>query len=192
VADNFYYLLASLPSPIFAQAPVMGFAEYRQICADLADPETAAAVSACVLLPPSPDSPEFALADPFLRNFWTRERIVRNELVRMRAQKLGQKAEGFLRGLDSAPAAGEAVQVALSAFQAADPFEAETLLAKSSFDWVDQASSCNHYDRVALIAYGLKILIIERFARFEATQGKARYSAFYQTILENAPAREWR
>jgi hypothetical protein len=180
--ERYYYLAATLVSPQFGQEPPIGIDALRDSCDRLASQEDARMVRAASLVPPE----EPGEAPGLLAEFWRREIAVRNELVRLRAQKLGRKAEGYLRDSPGAGRENEAVDAARRAFSSGDPFEAEKILEKARWDWIESEASGHGFDSDFLAAYALKILILTRLSAFSEERGVEGFDSMYAQILDNS------
>ncbi len=141
-------------------------------------------ISQASLVPPHDCGEARGRAFEFLSRFWKREFTLRNELVRLRAEKNAMKAEDWQRGDGPAAWDDEALQTARRAFGAEDPLKAEFVLARALWDWLDSESAGHRFDTLALSAYAIKVLVLERLAAFTEETGVERYDSMYRTIFE--------
>ena len=129
--------------------------------------------------------PEEARRSHTLTSFFTWEKALRNELVRLRAHKLGKAPERFVRPGDPE---WDAFRVAQAAVQCDDPLEGELAIERERWGYVERLETGHYFDLEALVAYALKIQIQERRALFEAERGETSYKTAYREILDAAEA----
>lgn len=177
--DRYYYLASTLLTPAFGQKPPISFEELTETCARLAGEEDARKIGGTAIQPPERgyEAPAFE----FQERFWRRETALRNEIARQRADRLKRRAEGQLRGEGERDS--EAQQSARRALAAEDPLQAELSLEKDRWDWIEAQAAGHRFDETALAAYALKILILERLARFTEVAGMEKYESMYAKIL---------
>ncbi len=180
--DKYYYLASTLATPVFGQEPPISSGELRDLCSRLLGEAERGKLEAVSVLPPEGEEAKPAFA--FQEKFWRRERALRTELARQRAEKLARKAEGTERETEAWDA--EAQVSARRALAAADPLQAELSLERDRWEWIDAEASGHAWDEDALCAYALKILILERLSRFTEEAGAERYDSMYRTILSGS------
>lgn len=179
-----WYLLSSLPTPQFGSPPPIGLADYIAYCGRV-DPGLEGDLSLLALLPPQP----LPACSGFLSRFWARETAFRNELARQRALRSGSDSGPWLRPeLPGGQDAGLA-ETARGLARSDDPLEAELALERSRWDWLCAQIGLDAFGDEAVLAYGLKILILERLSRFREEAGAAEYTRVYQAVL-GAAARD--
>jgi hypothetical protein len=103
---------------------------------------------------------------PLLKAWRLFEVVLRNELVKLRAARKQADAGRYLRhdGWWDPWVA----QVALNAVRQPAPLEAEKILDEERWKKLDELSFGHYFDFEALAAYGLKLLILERWERVAA------------------------
>ncbi len=113
------------------------------------------------------------------------EKSLRNELVRIRAHRLGKAPEPFLR-----PGTPEwdAQRAAQGAALCEDPLEGELLIEREKWSFVEGLEVGHYFDLEELVAYALKLQILERRALFEAERGETSYRTAYREILDTVQA----
>ena len=70
-----------------------------------------------------------------------------------------------------------------AAFQAESPLDGELVIERERWAVVERLQVGHYFDTEALVAYGLKLRILERTARFEVERGRAAYGEVYRDIL---------
>ncbi len=110
-------------------------------------------------------------------NNW--ERSLRNELVKMRAGKKGQDSEKYVSagGLETGTA-----EVAREAFQASMPLDAESILNKARWDYLEMLEAGHYFDLGKIIIYFLKLQILQRKLQINKEKGKAAFAEIYSSI----------
>lgn len=173
-----WYLISSLPSPQFGSPPPLNHGEFVSYCARV-DPDMAAAAAELSLVPPARPR----AASDILSRFWARETRLRNELVRARATRIGKGGETWIRGEEPGADGAELSAIVAAALKIDDPLEAELFLERSRWDWLGSQTALGAFSDDAVLAYGLKILILERLSRFREEAGRAEYKRVYDAVL---------
>ena len=118
-------------------------------------------------------------------NSW--ERGLRNELVKMRASKKSQDSEKYIAVGDTEVGVSE---VAREAFQAASPLDAESVLNKARWEYLEELESGNYFNLSKLIIYYLKLQILQRKQEIDKETGKAAFAEIYTSVLEKGRSQE--
>jgi hypothetical protein len=160
---NYYYLAASLPALSMEAPPPMSGRAYRALCQ-----EHLSAGDFRVLdeaLTPGDEPPRSALG----REWWDHDRDLRNAVVRIRASRLRTDPAPFLRA-DAFDTSCE--RAAADAYAKPNPRERE--LALDRFRWLqlDALAGYDPFSVRALVAYGLKLRLVERWAAMDAGKGR--------------------
>ena len=178
--SRYYFFAATLPSLQFGAPPPMPPADFLVLAARYLDGSDLGFLSSLGLGEDEElrDGPRIAAR----HRAWDRE--VRNELVRLRARRLGREPGTWLRGGgEASPAAAKAAQ---AAFQAPSPLDGELVLEGERWSLLDALSPFQSFDLESICAYYLKLLILERLASFGAEGGEAMYRETYAAILGSA------
>jgi hypothetical protein len=160
---NYYYLAASLPALNMEVPPPMSGRAYRALCQ-----EHLAAGDFRVLdeaLTPGDEPPRSALG----RQWWDQDRELRNAVVRIRAARLRTDPALFLRedALDTS-----CERAAADAFAKPNPRERELALDRFRWRQLDALAGYDPFSVRALVAYGLKLRLAERWAAMDASKGR--------------------
>lgn len=118
-----------------------------------------------------------------LSQYYRWELSLRNELSRLRAQRLQKTTDRHIKpGLTE----WDAQRTALAAFQAEDPYQGELLIEKERWAYIESLAANHFFDMESLVAYGLLLQALERKARFALELGQKGYGAVYSSVLETA------
>ena len=177
---QYYYLVPQLPYLVFGQAPPMSPEAFRELAMSLLDEEDAALLDTLGpgLKPEDPSSSGSEFIDKWRE--W--ERILRLNLVKHRAGKLKREAPASdppALPSDAASAAAKAVQES--------PLEGEIIIDKARWNAIDTLlEGSGPFDRDAVFAYMLKLIILNRQALFQTERGFSEYKSLYASILEQS------
>jgi len=105
----------------------------------------------------------------------------RNEMACFRAQKMSKDPYKYIRGTkENQPALREAI---VQASKMPNLFEAETLLDKTMWAFLDDLVSGHFYDLDYIIVYGLKLKILERQQTYRTPKGRSRFDEIRMATL---------
>jgi len=172
--------VATLPALELGAPPPMTSEELLERSLRFLRAEDFSLVSAATLLSAVDGPPPACAASPLLTGYYSWERSVRNELVRLRARRLERAADPWIR---SAGRNDTAFRSAQAAFQASHPLEAELILERERWERIKSLKSLHFFDLELIAAYRLELQIIERLARLREAEGEKRYRATYAAIL---------
>jgi hypothetical protein len=130
-----------------------------------------------------PASGEEIPANPVLDKWNSWERSLRNELVKMRAGKKGQDGEKYL---SSGNFETGVLETAREAFNSASPLEAEVILDRARWDYLDMLEAGHYFDLGRLIIYFLQLQILYRKGQINREKGKSGFEELYRNITEKA------
>jgi hypothetical protein len=109
-------------------------------------------------------------------NVWfEREHALRNELTRLRAQRLGWDVTTALRSAGRDP---ELATVAARILENESPRAAEDELDRARWTFLDGLEFGHYFDLESLALYWLKLRVLERRAVFNKDRGRERLRAF--------------
>ncbi len=172
---QFYYTVASLPLLRYGESISLTHQEYLEDCRKWLKPWEWRILKASTIVPET--ETEFpGIAEAYRR--W--EVNLRNELVRLRAGAQGLSAETYQRKGESFP---DTAVLAATAFKESSPLEAEDVLNRGRWDFIESLKTGHFFDLEFLILYSLQLQIAERRMKFEEEKGYARYQEIYQNIL---------
>lgn len=172
-----YYFAATLPSLQFGAQPPLSSSDFLERASRYLEAGELASLGSLSLGDSLPLPGEALVATR--HRVW--DKALRNELVRLRAKRLGRPAEAWVRSEEEyGPAA---IRAAQAAYQASSPLEGEVTIEKERWAVLDDLAPFQSFDFESLSAYLLKLLILERLASFEAGRGEALYRETYAAIL---------
>jgi len=179
MAGYYAYLLSSLPMLHFGAKPPITFEAFQAVCRGLVSDEELGLLealgksslsffSAMGKSSLSPFSRPGAFPDetawPGAVRAWASfERMLRNELAKVRAARQHKEAGPYLRGDAGAEAAF--TQLAVNASRHPDILESERMLDAARWQGLEAQCFGHYFDVDALMIYGLKLLILERWQR---------------------------
>jgi len=190
----YYYFVAQLPNLIYGQEPPMRSAAFLDLARSQLDGEDRALLDQVGLDPAagvSPGLPAHAAAYAenapatgcdFIDGWREWERSLRLNLARIRAGRIKREGGAPVEPpIVPADAASTAAAVSLES-----PLEAEEFLDKCRWTAIERLQGIPYFSRNTVYAYLLKLLILERYASFNAEEGFAEYKSLYASILERA------
>lgn len=157
MGDFYVYLISSLPVLNFEGNAPFTFEFFLNKCRDFIprkDWETLTRLS--------PES-LWQQKDETARKFLAFEVLLRNELVYLRAVRKKVAPEKYIR--PDGPSGSSIHHIAVAALRNPSPLEAERILDRARWEFLEELSLGHYFDRAFLIIYGLKILILERWEK---------------------------
>ncbi len=172
MSKAYYYLVASLPMLEFPGKPPFSSEQFLEECQRLlpgSDYQIVKRVlQAAELKQPSGNN----LLDQW-RQF---QRDLQNELAWIRASEAKQDPQSFIRGeLYEDP---YIVDVVATAIKSPDPLTAEKYLDRIRWQKLDDLVRFHYFDLECLIAYAIKLKILERHQQIESQEGKEIYEGY--------------
>ena len=178
MAQSYYYLIASLPMPVFGEAPVMTDEEFMAVCRSVLEAvpfERLAGVSL------EPDHPPCGPAE---RGWQVWETHLRNLFVRQRSAALGRDASPWLQSeADVFP--GDRRRAAAAA-ESGDPLNREKELDRLRWARLDELATGHDFDFDALVIYRLRLLILEKWRQRSPETGLEQRDALVEAGIEQA------
>jgi len=176
---SYYYLVASLPALFLDEEPPITSAEFMAACDQWLDADDVRDIhclmdnhSACVKATPdkTADRPE-CIKGACANQWLARETEIRNTIAGLRAAKARVDAESFLRPCRELDLYTEkAVAEAMSRPQ---PLERELGLDQLRWSLLDDLSRFDPFGLPAVIAYALKLKLVERWSALTVAKGRA-------------------
>jgi len=121
------------------------------------------------------------------KTYWLWEKSLKNELVKLRASRLGLSPEVYL--VDEENVYGTH-RIATEAFKIDSPLEAELYLISERLNYLDSLLVGHYFDITFLIIYYLKLQVLERASYFDSEIGFENYKKIYKNILESYETQE--
>jgi hypothetical protein len=178
---QYYYFVASLPMLFFDDAPPFSSRAWLAMCREQLAASDHALLSRISFdaLTPRPGDHDTWLA----YSSW--ETALRNELAVQRAHKLGLSPDPFLR---EAPFTAGLPAMIKEVLAAGTPKAVETALDRKRWSFLEELESGTQFGLDRLIAYRLKLLLLERKDRFRFEAGIGAFTEEYARVMENAAA----
>jgi len=153
------YLLASLPMLHFGAKPPLSFEGFCGACRGLVSDEEYGLLEAL----PRGEVPGAGAGSSLLKAWASFERALNNELAKARAGRQHKDPAKHVRGdADAEPAI---THLAVNVTRQPDILEAERMLDAARWEQLEAWGLGHYLDTEALLLYGLKLLILERWQR---------------------------
>lgn len=162
---NYYYFASSLPALSLEGPLPFSFAEFRRQCRLHLRPSHFEAV--CALTRTTQRS-----SHPFIAAWRELDTQIRNSVARFRAEKHKRDAGPYLRG--NPPFSGAVHQAVDHAFSLANPLQREEALDRFRWQQLEAMAGFDMFSIHALLAYGLKLTLVERWAPLNADTGRVK------------------
>jgi hypothetical protein len=185
---SYYYFVATLPTLMDSAVPPFGHADFMTRAAgQLKSRDFMILDSARLSVPADGQIPEAARGSTLLTRYFQWDASVRNELVRLRSQRLQKPADRHLKpGLPE----WEGIKTAQAAFMADDPLQGELLIERDRWAIIEILAANHFFDMEYLVAYALKLQALERRQRFRTELGEEGYRTVYRSVLDTADYRD--
>ena len=182
MANQYYYTVSSLPMLFFDSEKFMSQEEFFECCETTISEKDFNTLKSAAVLPELNPNNNCVLSK---WNSW--ENSLRDELVKLRAAKKGIDADKYAGGN-----AGESgvFELARDAFNASSPLEAETLLNKGRWEYLEMLESGHIFDLGKLIIYYLQLQILERKSQINHEKGQQNFKTLYSAILGKEESEE--
>jgi hypothetical protein len=175
---SYYYFAATLPMLMPDQPPPFSVADFRAQCESHLAPGDLAALDAILGAQPA------AHPHPFSRRWKQADGQLRNALARTRAERMRLDAATHIREIEGyEPAMEEAVR---EAYARPNPLQREKAIDHIRWDTLEALAGMDPFASSALLAYGLQLTILERWARMDKDTG----AATVETLVQRTPADE--
>ena len=177
---SYYYLAASLPALSLDHPPALSWMEFRALCADHLR------ATDLVALDQLDGGNRPASTHPFVRNWQRSETRIRNAVARRRGARRGRDASVFLREQIGVDLQCEARVE--QAFARANPLERERDLDAWRWECAERLAGYDPFSSSALLAYGLKLLLAERWQAIDIETGRERAEKIIRTNPDDGQA----
>jgi hypothetical protein len=161
---SYYFLAASLPMLSMGEPPAISLPEFLSRCEGQLSKSDYQALYAVVH---GDDS-----SHPFAVEWRDRDRQIRNALVRVRAAAQRRDAAPHLRDHKGFDVHSEATVDEMGT--RANPLESELALDRLRWSILDELAGHDMFCLGAILAYGLKIRLVERWAAMDEPAGRDR------------------
>jgi len=114
-----------------------------------------------------PNDFDYKDMQPTLKRWYESERKLKNELVKVRAQRKHIDPSKYLRGDEYAEP--DIARIAMAAYRNTSFLEAEKMIDEKRWQVLEELAFGHYFDIDVLIVYALKLLILGRWERIRAT-----------------------
>ncbi len=175
---KYAYFAASLPALVFNSPPPMPLEQFRAAAARQLTPRDLATLDA--LLDGGPSE------DPFVLEWRARETQLRNAVARARAAAANVEARPYLREHTGWDVALE--RAAMDAMGRPTPLEREMELDRCRWHLAEDMARFRPFDLEGVLAYALKLRILERWSRMDADAGRRRLEQWVDEAVAGVKA----
>jgi len=179
--SNYYYVVASLPMLNYDKPAAITVEYFLDFCSGQLKPLDYVLLKGADFFIPSQASIQAKVYQQY--HAW--EVALRNELVRLRAFKKEQDAVPYLR---AGPEIIRLRILARRAFEESSPLQAEALLNRARWDYLEELEAGHFFDIQKIVIYYLKLQLLKRKAHFQDEPGKESYTAVHQQVFEELKA----
>lgn len=173
--SQYYYTVASLPMLFYEEDASVSHSEFIQMCETGLTPRDYSVLKAANLC----DLEDIEPSCPALEEWRSWERSLRNKIAILRAQRKGLEPEKHLR--EGTETVG-VEQIAHEACGQDSPLVGEDVLNRARWSFLDDLETGHHFDTAKLVAYSLKLQILERKALFDEEKGTGRFESIVKTL----------
>ncbi|HOE83827.1 MAG TPA: DUF2764 family protein [Sphaerochaeta sp.] len=118
-------------------------------------------------------------AHPFIRKWQRFERLLRSELAAQRSRRKGYVGSPYPHRDETDLRICDTVRQALATD---DPLKAELMLLELSFKQLDEAAGLAAFSIEALLAFVLKLQLLERRSRFVQSAGNSEFERLFSHL----------
>jgi len=173
---RYYYTLATLPFLQYEDKAPFSMEEFFAACRENIPAEDLELLERVRLEPADP------MGHPFLAEWYGWERALRNELVKLRAGKLGLEVNEYLRSGDYYIGVFD---IAREAFSQDSPLDGEAVLNRARWGKIEEMEVGHFFELANLIAFALKLQLLLRKDQFTQEQGREKFDQIYRRIRED-------
>ncbi|MCF7913892.1 MAG: DUF2764 domain-containing protein [Spirochaetaceae bacterium] len=173
---QYYYVIATLPLLQFEDKPPLTLDELYYSCRGNIDADDLALLETVSL------EPGAAQGNELLEKWYTWETSLRNELVKLRSQKIGVESEKYRREGEVIPGIPE---TAREAANQDSPLAGEQILNKARWTFLEELEVGHYFDLVKLMLYALKLQLLHRRSKFTTEQGREKFEQIYQHVRKD-------
>ncbi|MDI6774094.1 MAG: DUF2764 family protein [Verrucomicrobiota bacterium] len=174
---GYYFFAASLPALSLDAPPPLSFDRFLSLCREHLRAADLRALEE-LLRRARPES-----RSAFVRTWCNKDTQVRNAVVRLRAGRLRQDSEADVRPQNGVDLLIE--KRVAEAFSRPTPAERERALDRLRWTILDELAGFDPFTGAALLAYALKLKLVERWAAMNPEAGRERVDKLVNRDSEN-------
>lgn len=173
---QYYFTAASLPLLTIDAKPAITVEDFLGTCElHVSKRDYRILINSSIKVPDNEDALHGAAKD-----CWNWEKSLRNELAKLRAQKMEISSDEYIR---PGEVAFDTHRIATEAVKIESPLEAENYLNIARLAYLDSLSVGHYFDLTFLVIYYLKLQILNRISNFDSEKGYLKYQEIYKNIL---------
>lgn len=176
----YHFLMAQLPAIVPATHPSLSYNEFFELASRYLSRRDWKILDKLTLEPPRD---AIRTGSVIVDQWMDRERALRLELARLRAQKLNRTVFLTTGEIETVSDQVAVSQIARNVVSMDNPLEAERYLLDVRTRWLNEMRGNHFFDSEAVFMYGLSLLLRERAERFTVEAGQDAYSSIYTQIL---------
>ena len=173
---KYYYLAASLPSLALGEDPPVSGAQFDELCREHLRPDHLQA------LEEMRNAFEQAPHHGVIREWAAGETCLRNAVVTHRATRLRRDADPYLREQAGVDLYTE--KETNDAFARPNPLDREMALDRIRWRHADELAGYDPFDVRAILAYGIKLRLAERWAAMSDEEGSKKAEEIVNRTME--------
>lgn len=175
--SQYYYAVAALPFLLFDQEQSADVEEFLDFCSRQLSEKDYSILSITKI----EDFPAPHYSNPLVEEWQNWEKALRNALVFLRAQGLG------IEPIDVVPSEDfiEVQDIAREAFSQDSPLQAELVLLRARWTFLEEKEVGHFFDLEKLLIYYLKLQLLQRKNMFHKEYGKEQFDTLYEKIENN-------
>ncbi|MBL7076985.1 MAG: DUF2764 family protein [Kiritimatiellae bacterium] len=173
---SYYYFAASLPMLIPEQPPPFSVESFRHQCASHLGPHDLAAMDELLGGEPAPQPHAFA------RRWQVADSHLRNAVARTRSERMRKDSGAYTRDVEGVDTSID--RDVADAYSRPTPLEREKAIDRIRWRRLEEIGGLDPFTADAVLAYGVQLTILERWARMDEETGAATVNA----LVERNPA----
>lgn len=178
---TYYYVMAQLPALQPGVQPPLTYDQFLKQMEGCVSKKVYAELKSLKLEPPV-DGRDTGCK--FLNKWFDYERSLRFALAKVRAEKLQWSLSREEMDRFQISESLDVKRVAREAMAIDDPLKAEQFLTRARVSAIQAMSPNTGFNRDALFAYAVSLLLQTRSQQFSVEEGRSEYKAIYDKILE--------
>jgi len=175
---SYYYFAASLPLLTLEQPPPFSVEEFQHQCASHLAPRDLAAMNELLGGTPASES------HTFTRRWQAADGHLRNAIARTRSERMRKDSGAYTHDIEGIDTAVD--REVTDAYSRPTPLEREKALDRIRWRRLEEIGGLDPFTADAVLAYGLQLTILERWARMDKESG----TSTVDSLVERSPADE--
>jgi hypothetical protein len=168
---SYYYLVATLPMLRYEDSAPFSCEEFLVLCKNNVSKKDYKIITEALS--------DNNASHPFVKKWYQFNNSVKKELSEQRSKKLNIKSDKYKNTNDKEYRIVEGVRAALAAKNA---YEGELLLMNLYWKYLDEESTNHVFDLVGLLAFSIKLKLLERKSRFDKVEGNKEFKSLLYNL----------